>query len=185
MIYFTSDLHFNHNKIIGYCDRPYKDASEMNEAMIKNINDTVGVDDVLYILGDFAIGGWSNVVAVLKRINCKNLHYIFGNHDKNMYHNEVTPFFKSMGHYKEIYYENQMMVLSHYAFLEWHQMHRGAYMLHGHSHNTLNYPDQIKNCRILDIGVDVHGMKPISFAEVKAIMDKREIFKYPERKYEQ
>lgn len=127
----------------------------------------------------------SNYTKLVMPSDLNPANRLFGNHDKNMYHDAVKPFFKSMGHYKEIYFENQMMVLSHYAFLEWNQMHRGAYMLHGHSHNTMNYPDQIKNCRILDIGVDVHGMRPISFTDIKAIMDKREIFKYPERKYEQ
>ena len=31
MIYFTSDQHFYHEKIIRHCSRPFRDAQEMNE----------------------------------------------------------------------------------------------------------------------------------------------------------
>ncbi len=187
MIWFTSDTHFGHNKIIEYCSRPVTDAREMDELMLKNINDNVKPEDTLYHLGDFGTGGWTNMVSVLKRIKCKDLHYIIGNHDKNMMYPEVQAMFKSFQHYKEIIVENHRIVLCHFALLEWHQMHRGAWMLHGHSHNTLPYPDMIKNCKILDVGVDMPdwNMRPVSFDEIKAIMDKRETFKYPERKYEQ
>ena len=34
-IFFTSDTHFNHEKIIGLCKRPFKDAEEMNEYLIE------------------------------------------------------------------------------------------------------------------------------------------------------
>ena len=42
-------------------------------------------------------------------------------------------------------------------------------MLHGHSHGSLQYPFKAK---IMDVGVDANGFKPISFEEVKLIMDK-------------
>jgi calcineurin-like phosphoesterase family protein len=187
MIWFTSDTHFSHEKIIKYCDRPVKNAAEMNVLMLKNINELVKPEDELYHLGDFGTGGWSNMVTILNQITCKNLHYIIGNHDRNMLHDNVREKFKSFDYYKEIVVEGERICLSHFPMLEWHQMHRGAWMLHGHSHNTLDYPDSIKNCRILDIGVDMPGwnMRPVSFAEIKAIMDKRDIFQYPPRKYEQ
>ena len=34
MIYFTADLHLNHEKIIEFCDRPYKNAEHMNDRLI-------------------------------------------------------------------------------------------------------------------------------------------------------
>jgi calcineurin-like phosphoesterase family protein len=52
--FYTSDLHFNHTNIIKYCKRPFADVHEMNAALIRNWNERVKTDDVVYVLGDFA-----------------------------------------------------------------------------------------------------------------------------------
>ncbi len=183
MIYFISDTHFSHHKIIDYCDRPVQNATEMDELMLENINTLVKPTDELYHLGDFGIGGWSNMTNILRRIKCKNLHFIKGNHDKNMDNDNVKAFFKTFSYYKELNVNKQLLCLSHYPMAEWNSCHRGSYMLHGHSHGSLSYEGPIKNKKILDVGVDVHNMKPISLDEVHAIMSKRDIYKYPDRKY--
>lgn len=36
MIFFTSDLHFYHEKIIRHTQRPFHMVEEMNKALIKN-----------------------------------------------------------------------------------------------------------------------------------------------------
>lgn len=46
MIYFTSDLHFYHEKIIHHCNRPFRDAQEMNEKLIQNWNSIVAMPPV-------------------------------------------------------------------------------------------------------------------------------------------
>ena len=64
-VYFTSDTHFNHANIIGFCSRPFKNVNEMNETLIANWNRVVGVDDIVFHLGDFCLGGsaeWTNVL---------------------------------------------------------------------------------------------------------------------------
>lgn len=41
-VFFTSDQHYGHVNIIGYCGRPFADVSAMNEAMVARHNATVG-----------------------------------------------------------------------------------------------------------------------------------------------
>ncbi len=41
-LFFTADTHFGHKNIIEYCQRPFIDVEEMNEAHIDNWNRTVG-----------------------------------------------------------------------------------------------------------------------------------------------
>lgn len=169
-----SDPHFYHKNVIKYSNRPFADVDKMNATMIQNINNTVGVDDELYILGDFIFGSPTKAVSVLSQIKCLNIHYIFGNHDETMESEEVRRFFKSMNDYKEIRVPDkdcergyQMICLFHYPILEWNRGHRGSWMLHGHCHGNLKYPESLKNCRITDVGVDCWNYTPVSYEQLK------------------
>jgi calcineurin-like phosphoesterase family protein len=53
----------------------------------------------------------------------------------------------------------------------WNAKHHGTYHLYGHSHGSL--ADDIHS-RSFDVGVDCHDFYPLSYAEVKEIMKKKE-----------
>ena len=38
MIYFTSDLHFYHKKVVKHANRPYSDEDEMNKKLFLDID---------------------------------------------------------------------------------------------------------------------------------------------------
>lgn len=99
-IWFTSDTHYQHkNLCLGVSEwddkekscRKFQILEEMNELIVKNINDNVKENDTLYHLGDWSFGGIENIWEFRKRINCKNIHLIFGNHDHHIIGNKVLP----------------------------------------------------------------------------------------------
>jgi calcineurin-like phosphoesterase family protein len=55
--WFTADFHLGHSNIIRYCNRPFPDTAEMDEAIIARLNASVKAEDELYYLGDFCMGG--------------------------------------------------------------------------------------------------------------------------------
>lgn len=177
MLFFISDSHFGHENIIKFCNRPYSSAEEMDNAIVKNINDTVGEQDELWWLGDFGmkpsykqgITTQDAVLYYMNQVKCTNNHYILGNHDKQ-FGEKARRCFKSVQDSKLLRYENQEMYLLHYPVLDWVGAHRGTWMLHGHCHNTLKYPKMLQDKKILDVGVDSCYYRPISFIELQEKM---------------
>lgn len=54
--FVTADTHFCHENIIKYCNRPFRDLSHMNSALIKKWNTLVSKNDYVFVLGDFSLG---------------------------------------------------------------------------------------------------------------------------------
>lgn len=176
-ILFTADTHFNHENVIKYSSRPFDSNEEMTESLIKNWNSVVARGDTVFHLGDFALS-WGRKHAVLIDMILGRLNgskwLIRGNHDRD----EVTmnPRWSNVVHYHEIKVDyggvhKQRIVMSHYAMRVWNQMHRGAWMLHGHSHGNLT---DIGG-KIIDVGVDCHDYSPISLDAIATFMEQRQV----------
>lgn len=95
-VFLTSDLHVNHLNIIKYCDRPFASIEEMDEHMIARWNETVGVDDIVYVLGDYAMGDRKKGLSYLLRMNGTKI-LINGNHDR------LSPVMKNSWKYQHEY----------------------------------------------------------------------------------
>jgi calcineurin-like phosphoesterase family protein len=167
-VFFTADLHLGHRNIIGYCNRPFTTGEEMDEKIISSINETVGQNDILYIIGDFCHKG-GNSQSYRERIQCDNVHIILGNHD------EPTKFvtgFSSVVHQEMILYKNQKIFMCHYPMRSWPSSHKKGWMLYGHVHGNLHHEDIQSGRLTLDVGVDNkrYGAEfgtPWSFKEVQ------------------
>lgn len=88
-MYFTSDNHFGHANVIGYCDRPFGDVAEMTEAMVSLWNDTVNASDEVMVLGDFAMGKIAETLPILERLNGRK-ELVVGNHDRPFPYTKAT-----------------------------------------------------------------------------------------------
>lgn len=139
-IYYISDLHFNHARIIELCDRPYNNVKEMNEDMIKKWNSVVTDKDTVYFLGDAGlprnVADQKAIAELMKKLNGKK-HLLQGNHDhklvKDTYFRKI---FESISEYKRISDDGRTVILSHYPFEDWDGKFRGSFHIHGHIHNN-------------------------------------------------
>lgn len=165
--WFTSDFHLGHTNIIRYCNRPFANAAEMDEAILARLNESVKTGDHLYFLGDFCMGGPKTALAYRKRIRCAKIHFILGNHDRAIGH--IADQFVWVKELAEVNLYRQPIVLCHYAMRVWNRSHYGAWHLYGHSHGSL---PPMPGSRSLDVGVDTHDFRPFHFDELRALFDR-------------
>lgn len=186
MLFFTSDLHLGHEKAITINNRPFSDVDEMNDMLIGNINKEVAADDELWVLGDFSYRvSREKVHAFRDRIKCRQVHLVYGNHDKAY---DQDGIFQSVQHYKELKTAYGRIILFHYPILEWNAAHYGTIHLHGHIHSTGAYnagnsakflKDRFPGghmpsrsdlpLRIYDVGVDANQFMPVSLDAIAAL----------------
>ena len=82
-VWVWSDLHFGHENIIRYTNRPFADASAMDRQLYANWAGTVGPADALLFIGDVAMrravseATWSRIRGAPGRMK----QLVVGNHD--------------------------------------------------------------------------------------------------------
>jgi calcineurin-like phosphoesterase family protein len=162
-IWFTSDLHLNHSNIIKFCNRPFDNVEEMNEALIDNFNDCVSKNDTVYILGDFCFNA-TLFEKYIKRLKGQK-HFIIGNHDPKNVKNKLSKYFVSVSDIKQITIDKNKIILCHFPLREWNAKFHGSWHLHGHTHGKVHWRENNENC--CDVGVDACEYKPISYDYLK------------------
>lgn len=164
MIWFVSDTHFRHKRVLSLSNRPFSTIEEHDSYLINQINKYVKQRDTLYHLGDYA---FSDYVEVREQIKCENIHLIAGNHDEIQRYKKLLIFCR-IWDVCEMKYNHQKIFLSHYPHAYWPSSHYGSYHLYGHMHGqreqTLD--DCFPGRRSMDVGVDCTGYRPISIDEV-------------------
>lgn len=174
--FFTGCTHFHHANIIKYCNRPFASSLEMNNTIISNWNKVVGEHDLVYHLGDFCFGREEREIeAVLRQLKGKII-LIKGNHDRLAWKYRHK-FYAAYDSYLEIELNEQAITLCHYPMFRWNKSHHYSWMLHSHVHGNLktSLPEAKPSIMglILDIGVDVNNFTPVSYEQVKIIMDNK------------
>lgn len=189
--WFTADLHLGHANIIKYCQRPFMSADEKaqarddprgrwrispqtverhDESLLGAINARVGVDDVLWILGDFCWGQLHEAMGYRQRIRCRTVHLVWGNHD----HRSIRPAFNDAIEQGMIRVEGQEIWLNHYPMRTWNKSFHGSWHLYGHVHSKLDTEDQQRPWTLTkDVGVDACDYRPWSYDDLVAYMSPR------------
>jgi len=181
MIYFTSDLHYNHKNIASKtCSRwksGYRDFSSLQEMNlhIEAQVDRLVYEDEIYILGDLCFGDERDIERFIRRFKCP-IHYVAGNHDKRINESPyLISLFKTYSLVSSVTLVHKKIFMSHYSHRVWDKSHKGVIHLYGHSHGSL--PDYGLS---MDVGIDTcgYGHKKYTFYtlnEILRIMDKRKI----------
>jgi calcineurin-like phosphoesterase family protein len=176
MIYLTSDLHFNHDRDFIYKPRGFNSVQDMNEALVKNWNDTVSDCDIVYVLGDFFLGqDFDYIKDTINKLN-GNIYLILGNHDTSakelIYY--MTPKILSIYYSTIIVYKKRQFYLSHYptmtADLQTNP-DKAIYNLFGHTHSKDKF--YMNSPYNYNVAVDANDNRPISIDNIFiAIQDK-------------
>lgn len=175
-IWFTSDTHFYHENIIHFCNRPFKDVAEMNETLIRNWNETVPEEGIVFHLGDFCLGGSQYWNDILYRLNGK-IYLILGNHDMKNIRPGFMKRFEYVTQQMTICVGGQSIILNHNPFLCYGGSYRDVWQLFGHVHSGPLSTTGLDLPRLnmlfplqYDVGVDNNNFRPVSFAEVRRII---------------
>jgi calcineurin-like phosphoesterase family protein len=178
--WFTADPHFDHTNVIKYANRPFRtstgepDVELMNEQLVERWNAQVGLNDHVYLIGDFYLGKkMERAIQFVQSLN--GIKYlVFGNHDKMLRRNKAfLDNFVWAKDFAEIKIPDpdaggaQVITLCHYAMKVWNKSHYGAWQLYGHSHGSL--PDD-PHRRQADVGVDNWNYTPVSYEQLKEYM---------------
>lgn len=175
-VFLTADLHLGHEKVCttflghdGRPLRPFKNADEMDQALISNAQARMTKKDTLYIAGDVVIDPkhlWK-----LHEIPGRKI-LIPGNHDKLPIARyaewfddvEVYKVFKTTGTYDRF-------VVTHVP-LHPDSVTRWGANVHGHLHSEyVRLPNRKPDPRYLCVSVEHTDFAPISLDEVRARLE--------------
>lgn len=182
MIYLSSDLHLLHDRDFLYQPRGYDNVYSMSEDIIKKINEVVGVDDELYLLGDLMLNDNEAGRKLLAQIKCPNIHIIAGNHCTN----ERIKIYETLWNVVDIKFADRLkygkwnFMLSHYPMMTGNtdddkkKTSQRMYCLCGHYHSKDKFVDMKNGIPAYHVEWDAHG-KPIAIEDI--IADIKEFYR--------
>jgi calcineurin-like phosphoesterase family protein len=187
MMWFTSDLHLGHGRILELgSGRPFGDITEHNLTIVHNFNQLVQPEDTVFLLGDIVMGEFEKNIELIRLLN-GNKHLVAGNHDRifsgtnsKSRIERFKPFYESVGltilpentHIEvETSWGVQKVLLSHFPYtgdshseVDRFASHRyideGLPLVHGHTHSREALFEG--NPLEFHVGVDSHEFKPVN-----------------------
>lgn len=135
MNFYIADMHFGHKNVIRYDNRPFDSIEEMDKAMITLWNETVGDNDVVYILGDFS---WYKEEKTAFILGCLKGHKVLIRGITTIFLQKSQDTLNGFVNMQKSKMEKKV-VMSHYPMPFWNGQHRNSIHLYGHVHNSHQY----------------------------------------------
>jgi len=177
-IWLTSDTHLSHALVAN--QRGFSSLKQHDEAILRNLQRHIKSDDILWILGDVAMGGWRDSIVQLSILPFQ-VRVILGNHDRpspimsnhSAYLEEFTTLggFSSVTTWEFIEFEGQYFMMSHYPHSGDHEQpdrytsqrpaDQGIPIIHGHTHSSEKVTYTRKGTKQLHVGLDAWGLHPV------------------------
>jgi calcineurin-like phosphoesterase family protein len=185
--FYTSDLHFGHANIIGYCDRPWETVEEMNAGLVDNWNKVVSNEDTVFVLGDLCWGDPRKYTEYLTALNGEK-RLVPGNHDfaweghsrqrgvdtlaqcgwiveSSIIHRTINDELVKLCHfpYRDVadeQYGDQ--------YVEHRPINLRAWLLHGHVHTQWRLRD-----KMINVGCDVWNYLPVAEEYITLVMQEK------------
>ena len=178
-IFLTSDTHFGHDREFLWGPRGFTSSREHDEAIIKNWNEVVGPDDIVYHCGDLMLGDNAYGIECVKRLN-GTIKLIRGNHDTDarwkLY--ATLPNVELLGWAEVIKYKKYQFYLSHHPTMT-SNLDKAPYLkmhlinLFGHTHQQKMFYDDTPF--MFHVGLDSNGNKPVLLDDAIEIMKQETI----------
>ena len=180
-VFFTSDLHFGHENVLRFDNRPFASVEEMDAELVRRWNEKVGKGDLVYVLGDLIWKSRNGDAHSLIRSLNGQIILIKGNHDRFLHNAQAKAALAGIKDYDDICVTLEdgsvrRCILSHY-FIPFYNGHRHqAIHLHGHSHFTDEADLELKMAtelnesgfknEIYNVGCMYWDYAPVTLAEI-------------------
>lgn len=169
-IWITSDLHFGHQQNFLWAPRGFSSIDEHDKQIIKNWNELVADNDIVYVLGDLMLNDDAYGRSCFNQL--KGFKYlVIGNHDTDT-RLIFYPFLKGVEDVQYAYrlqYKKYHFFLTHYPTLTGNfddkKLHTKIINLCGHTHTKDPFIDLDKGI-IYHCELDAHNNYPIALDKI-------------------
>lgn len=163
--FFIADTHFGDENVINYENRPFKNISEMDNAIIKNWNSVVSNEDRIFVLGDFSFYDINKTKEIGKALNGIKI-LVLGNHDTYSIDDYIECSFEEVIQYPIIL--DEFWMLSHEPlYINKNMPYANIY---GHVHGNIIYRDY--SSQSFCASIERIEYTPIEFEKIKTLIQK-------------
>ncbi|MFT4125439.1 MAG: metallophosphoesterase family protein [Gordonia sp. (in: high G+C Gram-positive bacteria)] len=186
MDFFTADLHLAHPKLAHL--RGFDTVAAHDAAVMAPLAELAPETDRLWVLGDVCSGGVASMESALAQLSALRvpMHLVTGNHDPvhPMYRNAQRHFgdcaavFSSVQQMAQTKVGGEDTMLSHFPYAgtpdplarkhfdQYQLPDLGAWLIHGHTHDTARRSGRRSIC----VSLEAWDLRPASAAEIAAEM---------------